>query len=84
MYGMASSHGNTQKTTTMIEDQEALEEMLVEVRRIREELSALSESTKSITKAIEGVLGDKVAQHPDGAGYLEDGNFHYEEYRGKQ
>jgi hypothetical protein len=68
----------------MIEDQEALEAMLVEVRRIREELSVLSESTKAITKAIEGVLGDKVAPHPDGPGYIEDGDFHYEEYRGQQ
>jgi hypothetical protein len=60
-------------------DNESLQQMLDEVRKIREELSVLSESAKQITKAIEGVLGDKVRHVSDGAGYLEEGDFHYDD-----
>lgn len=59
-------------------DNESLQEMLDEVKKIREELSVLSESAKQITKAIEGVLGDKVRHVSNGPGYLEEGEFHYD------
>ena len=53
---------------TMKTDTQALEEMLEEVKRIRKELNALSESAKIITTAIEGVLGDKIPDAQNGAG----------------
>lgn len=45
---------------TTRENQRQLEDMLLEVKRIRHELSGLSESAKQISTAIEGILADKV------------------------
>lgn len=65
--------------TTRNENQEQLEAMLEEVKHIRRDLSRLSESAAAISKAIEGVLGDELRFSPDGPGYLEEGDFHYDD-----
>lgn len=43
---------------TTRENQRQLEDMLLEVKRIRQELSGLSESARVISKAIENILAD--------------------------
>lgn len=59
----------------MTEHEPTLEEMLAEVRRIRESLAELSSSAKSVTKAIEGVLGDKITYANDEQQYNYDDSY---------
>ena len=50
-------HGKT--LTIMKTEQQQLQEMLDEVKRIRESLAELSESAQKVTEAIRGVLGEE-------------------------